>query len=80
MINSIIFDMDGVLIDSEPLYKLANYAHFRELGITVPDELYQTFIGIAGKKMWQILKQKYNLPLDGFAVCYPCLRSFLPMP
>lgn len=63
MYKSIIFDMDGVLIDSEPIYKEANSALFKSIGIEVDDSTYNTFIGIGAEKMWEQLKKQHNLPL-----------------
>ncbi len=39
MINTAIFDMDGLLIDSEPMWKLAEKTVFGALGVPVSDEL-----------------------------------------
>ncbi|OEK04594.1 HAD family hydrolase [Roseivirga misakiensis] len=45
MLKAVIFDMDGVIIDSEPLHQKAYYAMFKEVGIVVSDELYDTLRG-----------------------------------
>lgn len=37
-IAAVIFDMDGVLVDTEPLYFEVNLDVFARLGIDVPDE------------------------------------------
>lgn len=58
----IIFDLDGVLLDSEPLYMAMNQGFFAELGVEISDAEYQTFIGIAADKMWGYIKEKGNLP------------------
>jgi sugar-phosphatase len=39
MLKAVIFDMDGVLIDSEPLWKLAEQEVFRKVGIHLNDEM-----------------------------------------
>jgi beta-phosphoglucomutase len=44
-ITVIIFDMDGVLIDSEPAHKLAKERAFARLGITLPEALYEQYKG-----------------------------------
>ena len=36
MLKAIIFDMDGVLINSPKYTKLANDALFKELGVVIP--------------------------------------------
>ncbi|MFV0564427.1 MAG: HAD family hydrolase [Flavobacteriaceae bacterium] len=45
MLKAVIFDMDGVIIDSEPLHYKAYHDMFSEVGITVGDTLYQSFTG-----------------------------------
>jgi HAD superfamily hydrolase (TIGR01509 family) len=61
-IKAVIFDMDGVLLDSETIYKENNKRFFAKLGIHVSDELYNTFIGLSATLIWQTLKNKYYLP------------------
>ncbi|KAA9325961.1 HAD family hydrolase [Adhaeribacter soli] len=58
----LIFDMDGVLLDSEPLYRNMNQVLFRELGAEITEEEYEAFIGISATKMWQYIKEKCGLP------------------
>ncbi len=38
MIRAVLFDMDGVLIDSEPTHQSAAQAVLRERGLPVPDD------------------------------------------
>jgi mannitol-1-/sugar-/sorbitol-6-/2-deoxyglucose-6-phosphatase len=49
MLRAVIFDMDGVLIDSEPLWKLAEQKVFRGVGITLNDELCALTTGLEVK-------------------------------
>ncbi len=58
--------MDGVLLDSEPLYKKVQSHYFAELGFSVSDNEYDEFIGLGLEKMWQLIKsrRKIDLPLD----------------
>ena len=60
----LIFDMDGVLVDTEPIYKALNLEHFASLGVEITDEEYNGFIGIAATKMWTYIQNKGNLSLD----------------
>lgn len=64
MIRTVIFDMDGVLVDTEPLHHDAFFSHFAELGIQVSEEKYATFLGASTRNVYQQLKEKYNLPQD----------------
>lgn len=61
MIKTVIFDMDGVLIDSEPVHFSAYVQHFKELNIEVSDELYQTFVGSSTKNIYSHIKERFNL-------------------
>ena len=65
MIKAVIFDMDGVIIDSEPLHYKAfmDYAS-RKLGLTISDEEYSQFIGTTNHHMYSTLKEKYNIKED----------------
>ncbi|MEM7254264.1 MAG: HAD family phosphatase [Pseudomonadota bacterium] len=45
MVAAVIFDLDGLLIDSERMVKEAFEATVAELGATVPDGLFQSLIG-----------------------------------
>ena len=42
----VVFDMDGILIDSEPLFRLAAQRAAHELGYEVSDELFVTWMGL----------------------------------
>jgi beta-phosphoglucomutase len=44
-IAAVIFDMDGVLIDSEPAHKLAKERTFARFGITLPESVYEQYKG-----------------------------------
>lgn len=47
--------MDGVIIDSEPLYRKIQDSVFAGLGFSVQDAEYDTFIGLGLKIMWEKL-------------------------
>ena len=64
MIQTVIFDMDGVIVDTEPVHKFAYYQHFNELGIYVTEEMYTSFTGNSTRNIFQKLKTQFNLPHD----------------
>ncbi len=61
MLKAVIFDMDGVIIDSEPFHWEVNKKIFKHLGITIADEEYRNFLGVSNTDMWTVLKRQYGL-------------------
>jgi HAD superfamily hydrolase (TIGR01509 family) len=57
----IIFDMDGVLFDSEPLHVKFEDKFLLEMGVSLTVAQKRKFIGLAGDKMWTLLKELKNL-------------------
>lgn len=64
MIRTVIFDMDGVIIDTEPIHHHAFFTQFAELGIPVSAAEYASFLGKSTRNVFQVLKQKYGLAQD----------------
>jgi len=58
----VIFDMDGVLVDSEPLHFEMERRLFREVGIDLPIEEHEQYAGLTPKRMWTEIRQAYGLP------------------
>jgi beta-phosphoglucomutase len=63
-IRAVIFDMDGVLTDSEPLICEAAVAMFRELGREVMPADFQPFIGTGENRYLGGVAEKYGCELD----------------
>ena len=64
MKNTVIFDMDGVIVDTEPLHKKAYYQHFGELNIDVDAELFSKFTGKSTRNVYQIVKDIFGIDTD----------------
>lgn len=58
--KAVLFDMDGVIIDSEPLHHEAYFKMFQEVGMEVSEELYESFTGRSTKEISDMLVQKFN--------------------
>jgi sugar-phosphatase len=55
VIDTVIFDMDGTLVDSEPLWKRAEHEVFSSLGVPVTDALQEQTMGMSSNdvaKFW----------------------------
>ena len=63
-IKCVIFDMDGVIIDSEEIHKKAYYETFTSIGVDVSDELYKTLTGSSTINAFQRLVSHFKLDLD----------------
>lgn len=59
-----IFDMDGVLADSEPLICAAACEMFRERGLSVRPEDFHPFVGAGENRYIGGVAEKYGLALD----------------
>jgi HAD superfamily hydrolase (TIGR01509 family) len=59
-----LFDMDGVLTDTEVLYYEVNQKFFAQHSIPISGKEYDRFCGISAPKMWKSLKDEFNLPYE----------------
>jgi len=62
--KAVIFDMDGVIIDSEPLHALADNQILNDSGITTPEGYFDRFAGWTNQSMWEEIMKDYELPLS----------------
>ena len=62
MIKAVIFDVDGLLLDSEPIWSLADRELLKRRGIDYRDELKTKIVGKGQVESAQNVKDYYQLP------------------
>lgn len=62
MLEAVIFDMDGVIVDSEAGFNRSKQQVLQELGVVVEDSYHDAFMGTTSEHTWSTLKQTFNLP------------------
>ena len=61
MLKAVLFDMDGVIVDTEPLHCKAYYKMFDAVKISVSDALYESFTGQSTINICRQLCEIFNL-------------------
>lgn len=64
MFKAVIFDMDGVIIDSEPIHLKLEQKLLKELGVDMTKEEYNGYIGTTAHYMWEVIRKKHGLNKD----------------
>jgi len=64
--KAFIFDMDGVLVDSESYYKIIEQELFEEVGVSIGLAEHISYQGSSNPVMWHQIKEKHGLkqPLE----------------
>ncbi|UGU16974.1 HAD family phosphatase [Sinomicrobium kalidii] len=61
MQKHVIFDMDGVLVDSEPIHMQILGEVLQEMGVNLTREYHFTLVGMGALMMWEKLKKDFGL-------------------
>lgn len=64
LITTIIFDMDGVLVDSEPINLEIISNIYKDIGADVPDEVHLSSLGVNSVEWWTFVLENYGKHLD----------------
>ncbi|MBT8400741.1 MAG: HAD family phosphatase [Rhodothermia bacterium] len=81
-LRAVIFDMDGVLIDSEPLHERAQKVVFADNALNVPDGILATFKGQREEDVFEFIVREYGRdgmdPADLVRQKHAAYRSLMP--
>ena len=61
MVKAVIFDMDGVIIDSEPIHFESDKMTMKYYEKEISDEELNNYVGVSSPVMWTELRDKYKL-------------------
>ena len=61
MIKAVIFDMDGTIIDSEPIYERVNEEIYEKYGFNLSQEDYDRHMGANLKDIWTDILDRYQV-------------------
>lgn len=61
--HAVFWDMDGTLVDSEPLHDESLAAAMRSAGLTPPDDLHQRVLGQAAGHVYTMMRDEFGLDL-----------------
>lgn len=60
-LGAIVFDMDGVLVDSEPMHFRATNRMLAQYGASISEEVFRGFIGMGEEDTWNDWRARFQL-------------------
>ena len=60
-LEAVIFDMDGVIIDSEPLHFQVDLDVLRGLNVNLVQHDLEQYVGMTNPEMWKLLKERHGI-------------------
>ena len=59
--NAVIFDMDGVLVDTEPIYTDVNRRLLKRLGVVLSQKRFHSYVGLSSGYIWSEIRRDFCL-------------------
>ncbi|ENK3106465.1 HAD family hydrolase [Vibrio alginolyticus] len=69
MVKAVLFDMDGLIFDTESIYKLSWQDAAKKQGLEISDEFYQQFIGVQDPECERMLATHFAEQIDMTRYC-----------
>lgn len=64
MLKAVIFDMDGVLVDTEPLNDRHKTVYLKRMGIDITPNFFESLRGVRIREFWERIISEYGLKDD----------------
>jgi HAD superfamily hydrolase (TIGR01509 family) len=68
-IEAVVFDLDGVLVDSEPIHFRAANRVLARFGTSISEAEYLTCIGLGERTTWEVWRRRYAIPESVERLC-----------
>lgn len=75
---AVIFDMDGVLVDTEPFHVANEKQMFRKMNLYISDEEHARYMGAATDVMWEQIIRERNLKFDVAEITNQSIQQEIP--
>jgi sugar-phosphatase len=75
MINTVIFDMDGLLVDSEPYWQEAGIEYLKEFGVTLTLDQYYVTTGLRTKEWLEYWFEHFGIDMKHAKDAGPQIES-----
>ena len=79
MLKAVLFDMDGVIVDSEPLHHRAYQKMFQEFDLDVSKEFYSSFTGKATLPICEEICETFKLKVSPEILVASKRKHFIPL-
>lgn len=68
MVKGVVFDMDGLMVDSEPLHYVAYKHVLKRYGVDFTEDMNAHWIGVSEANGSQEMVERFHLPIDAQAL------------